>query len=177
MSKRKIGTCKQCNQEKQIYTKGMCRSCAGRLETKTRRALATVFKEAENVESAGRSLIEYAAETKQKLMQALPLAAESMVKAMAIAAAKGNSRPAETLLREFAVSDDGKQRILQSQFSAGQLANGEAAAGVKVYIGVSLGGAKQPPTSNMLASTAVVDAQVLPAQADSAERDGLQSQE
>lgn len=171
MSKRKTGICKECSQEKQIYTKGMCRSCAGRLETRTKKALTTVFKEAEKVESAGRSLLEYAAETKQKLMAALPDAADAMVKAMAIAASKGNSKPAETLLREFAISDDGKQRILQSQFSAGQLAHGSGDAGLKVFIGVSLGGAKQPNLP-VLEQSAVVDVQAIAAQADSEQRNG-----
>lgn len=171
MSKRKIGICNQCNQEKQIYTKGMCRSCAGRLETKTRKALNTVFTEAENVERVGLSLVEYAAQAKQKLMAALPDAADAMVKAMAIAASKGNSKPAETLLREYAISDDGKQRILQSQFSAGQLAHGSGDAGLKVYIGVSLGGVKQPSLP-ALAQSAVVDAQVITGQQDSDKRNG-----
>lgn len=137
------GTCRTCGKQGRTVN-GLCSAHYQQQRRKHAKNVATVQRQADQIAKTGKSLIEYAAQAKAKLMAALPQAADDLVLASRIAAQKGNSRPAETILREFPTTEDGTQRVLLSQFSAGQSLVDRAASGVKVFIGVSLGGMKAP---------------------------------
>jgi hypothetical protein len=137
-----VGMCRSCGAQKRLV-KGECSACYQRNRRSHAKNVATVAKQAEQIEQTGKDLIAYAAQAKAKLMAALPDAASDLVTASRIAAQKGNSKPAETILREFAISEDGKKRILLSQYSAGQSMIDQSQSGLKVYIGVALGGMKE----------------------------------
>jgi hypothetical protein len=132
---------------------------------KVQTAVNTLATEIKTLESIGSQALDHAARAKQILEAALPIAAQGLVDSIPIAAARGNSRPAEVLLREYQIDKaDPGQRLLQSQFSAGHRDNTDQGGRVQVVIGLSLGGMQQAKEQRQLASSADVTTQVIEAQ-------------
>lgn len=129
----------------------------------------------ETLETVAAASLDHAAKARRLLKESLPDAAQWLLTAARVAANRGNSKPAETILRELPLSDDPNDRVLRSQFSAGQAATPDTSSRVQVLIGVNLGGVKTvQPRANaqgQLSAAADSNAQAITVEAVSVKAD------
>lgn len=142
----KIGTCQGCGKERALRAKRRCATCNNRA-SRTRSAAVKAVLDSPAVQ---RSLATNAVMAQEILGDALPTAARSLVRAIEVAGEKGDSRPAQALLSRLPIDAEGN-RILASEQPQQQVATG---GGMKIYIGVALGGNKalQPTTEERQAA-------------------------
>jgi hypothetical protein len=141
----RIATCSGCFGEKRLQARGLCFACYG----KTRRAGVTSVKKLQRTVATLEGFVELA---KRELQEGLLEAAQNLRKASRVAAAKGDSRPSEVILRETPVGPSGLERLLSP---VRRDAEGGGGAGVRVFIGVALGGSNQPASCPNSVSTEI----------------------
>jgi hypothetical protein len=141
----RIAKCSGCFEEKRLQARGLCFACYG----KTRRAGITSVKKLQRTVQTLEGFVELA---KRELQEGLLEAAQNLRKASRVAAAKGDSRPSEVLLRETPVGPNGHERLLSP---VQRDRDGGGGQGVRVFIGVALGGLNQPASGPNSVSTEI----------------------
>ena len=146
-----------CHPERLAHTKdGRCEACYRREKRRVKRIVPTALDKIEETKVQLLTLQEAVAKAEQELIQAVPEAAQALRRAASIAAEKGISGPAETILREFPVpTSDGKSRRLLSP-QKNDVA--QAPSGPQILIGFI-----QPPATS---GQPVVSAELPPAAAE-----------
>jgi hypothetical protein len=149
--------CSKCEELKPIMAKGLCSKCYQQ-ERRANTFSSSVSSLMTELDQA--TDLDEVAKAREILKRSLPEIAASVVVAAKVAAISGNSKPAETILRELPLSDDPNERIFRSQFGSPNHGSvkGQENTGVQVLIGIQLGGTKQIPATSVTAQAIPVAA-------------------
>jgi hypothetical protein len=139
---RKVGHCPVCGEDNRpLKTPKICQKCYQR----KRRGTATVLQRATKATERIEALAQYAQEAKQILEEALPQAARDLSLASAMAALKGDHRPAQALLEGVPVGPNGEGRLLEPKAQKSS-ASPSVGLAIKIELPGGLGGCRQLPS-------------------------------
>lgn len=136
----------KCHPEKRARNSaGECDACYRKRVRHGDRALQTAMETIAELETAGKSALELAAQARQTLQESVPLAALWLRRAADRASMRGDSRPAETILQQVAMpSPDGPDRpILELPARKYDHEHGKAGS-TPIIVGVSIGSSARP---------------------------------
>jgi hypothetical protein len=152
-----------CHPEKPARNRaGECDACYRKRMRKDERTIASTVNTINELELRGKSVLELAEQARQELYEALPQAARWIKRAAEKAAERGDSRPAETILREVEVpTADGKTERLLSPPARQYQHDSGASSGPQIIIGVQVGQLAPGPatSSGSVAGPATINVQ------------------